>query len=118
MFGGFSSLFVYLSGSTQLASAFHQTHLVMLLTSPEAKVVKMVIALVGTLYFGFSFLHSYKKSYARNMEMEKKKEVIVKQEAALTLIDERLFKLRKVREDAEKIQQMLRIAEAQVSVKS
>jgi hypothetical protein len=116
LFGGFGSLFVYLSGSTQIARAFEYDSLVAFLTSPHAKLVKVAIAILVTLYFGFSFLYSNRKEHKRSMEIEKKRETIVKEESSLTLLDEQLFKFRQVREDAEKIREMLRIANEKETV--
>lgn len=111
LIGGFGSTFVYLSGSTQIAKAFEYNHLVSFLTSPHAKYVKLTLALLFTGYFGFSFLYSNRKAYKRSREIEKKREVISKEESSLTLLDEQLFKLRKVREDVNKISKLIRMAE-------
>ncbi len=111
LLGGFGSLFVYLGGSTQIAKAFECNNLVAFLTSPHAKSIKLAIAILVTLYFGFSFLYSNKKNHKRNMEIEKKREEILKEESFLTLLDEKLFKFRQVREDAEKIREMFLIAD-------
>jgi hypothetical protein len=109
--GGFGSMFVYLSGTTEIAKAFEYHHLVSFLTSAHAKYVKLALALLFTAYFGFSFLYSNKKSYKRSRELEKKRELISKEESSLTLLDEQLFKLRKVREDVNQIRKLIEIAE-------
>jgi hypothetical protein len=111
LFGGFGSLFVYLAGSTQIAKAFEYDSLVVFLTSPRATSIKIAFSILVTLYFGFSFLYSNRKSYKRSVQVEKKKEAIVKEESTLTLLDEKLFKFRQVREDAEKIREMLCVAD-------
>ena len=90
LFGGFGSLFVYLSGSTQIASDFEFQHLVSLLTSPQAKVIKVAIAIVVTLYFGFVSLYNNRKAFKRSVEIKKKQAEAVKKEAELTLLDEQL----------------------------
>lgn len=111
LFGGFGSLFVYLSGSTEIAQAFEYESLVVFLTSHAAKLTKIAISVLVTLYFGFSFLYSYRKTYRRNVEIEKNKEAIVKEETSLTLLDAQLFKFRQVREDAEKIREIFSMAD-------
>jgi|GEM_PF-1621971 len=113
LIGGFGSMFVYLSGSTEIAKAFEYNHLVSFLTSPNAKYVKLALALLFTAYFGFSFLYSNRKAYKRSREIEKKRELISKEESSLTLLDEKLFKLRKVREDVNKIRKLIQIAEGE-----
>lgn len=110
MLGGFSSLFVYLSGSTEIANAFEYYNLVAILSSPQAKLFKLIITIFATAYFIFSFLYSYKKNHMRNREIKNRMDEIVKLEASLTILDERLFKLRKVSEDVEKIFIMLLVA--------
>lgn len=109
--GGFGSMFVYLSGTTEIAKAFEYNHLVSFLTSPHAKYVKLALALLFTTYFGFSFLYSNKKSYKRSREIEEKRELISKEESSLTLLDEQLFKLRKVREDVNQICKLIQLVE-------
>jgi Skp family chaperone for outer membrane proteins len=111
LFGGFGSLFVYLGGTTQIAKAFECNSLVAFLSSPQAKSIKIAIAIVVTLYFGFSFLYGNRKNHKRSMEIEKKKEEIVNEESSLTLLDEKLFKFRQVHEDGEKIREMFLIAD-------
>jgi hypothetical protein len=113
LIGGASSLFVYLSGSTQVAKAFEYNHLVALLTSPEAKAAKLLIALFVTLYFGYSSLHSNWKNHKRALEIEKREQEIIQEESSLTVLDEQLFKFRKIHEDAEKICALLQAEEEQ-----
>lgn len=109
--GTFSSLFVYLTGSTQIAEAFEYHNIVAILSSPYAKALKVAITLLITTYFGFSFLYNYRKNHKRNHEIENRKEKIIKSEASMTVLDERLFTLRRVSEDVEKIFAMLLVAD-------
>ena len=110
LFGGFGSVFVYLTGSMNIAQAFEHDHLVAILTTPGAKFVKIIIAILVTIYFGFSFLYANRKSHKRAIEIEKKQQILVKEEAALTLLDEKLFKLRKIKGDVEKIVEIFQFA--------
>ncbi len=110
LFGGFGSVFVYLTGGTSIAQAFEHDHLVATLTTPEAKFIKIIIAILVTIYFGFSFLYAHWKNHKRTIVIEKKREFLVKEEAALTLLDEKLFKLRKIKAGVEKIIEIFRLA--------
>jgi hypothetical protein len=110
LFGGFGSVFVYLTGGTSIAQAFKHDHLVAVLTTPEAKFVKIIIAILVTIYFGFSFLYAKRKSDKRTSEIDKKRQFLVKEEAALTLLDEKLLRLRKIKGDVEKIIEMFQLS--------
>jgi hypothetical protein len=112
LFGGFGSLFVYLSGGPQIAQAFEYDRLVSLLMSSYATPIKITISILVTLYFGFSSLYSLRKNYRRSMEIEAKQTEIVKKESSLTLLDDQLVKLRHLHEEIEKAREMFQTADA------
>lgn len=110
LFGGLGSVFFYLTGSMSIARAFEQDYLVAVLTTSEAKFIKIIISILVTTYFGFLFLYTNRNRNKRAVEIEKKQQMLVTEEAALTLLDEKLFKLRKIKGDVEKIVEIFQLA--------
>lgn len=107
LLGGFSSCFVYLAGSTQIAQDFEHEALVVFLTHPTAKLVKLLIAILATVGMGFLFIDNAKKNHRRTLEIAKKRKLVGEKESLIARLDEDLFKWIQTREGTHEICEML-----------
>lgn len=98
--GGFSSLSVYLKGIPTLLKTFGYERAVLFLTNPKVKMVEFIMALLITLFFGFSLFYARRNTFKRNENLEKVSKNIIQREASLTVLDATLLKLKEVKKSA------------------
>ncbi len=111
LLGGFSSLSVYLGGVPSILKNFGHEKWFAFFTTREAKLVEFTLALLITLYFGFSFVFSNRKAFHRAQELEKTNKTIVQMESSLTLLDADLIKLKELKKSSLQLMRFFKITE-------
>jgi hypothetical protein len=96
VFGGFSSLFVYLGGAPQLAQQFGKPELFEFLMRPEIKTIEFLSAILVTLYFAFSFLYLNRKAFLRDQEIAKMQIYLTREENMMDVLDDLLLKVKEL----------------------
>lgn len=109
LFGGFSSLFVYLGGAPNIAKEMGKHDLFNFLTKPEVKIVQLILAIITTLYFGYSFLHMSRKNFQRDQALAKGRTVVIRKENALTILDDRLLIIKALHDTMLRISDICRL---------
>jgi len=95
--GGFSSLFVYLSGGPRFLEVLFGKRVFDVLSEPKFKIIEFCISLLMTGFLAFSFINVSRKSIKRHQEFERQKNIIVQKEGELTVLDAQLLKLKEAR---------------------
>ncbi len=111
LFGGFSSLFVYLGGAPTLAKEMGHEPLFHFLTQPNTKMIEMIIAISVTIYFAFSFLYLNRKAYKRDQEIAKIDIYLTQEENTMNGLDDKLLKLKETLTLMQKIQQFFHFSQ-------
>lgn len=103
LLGGFASMFVFLGGGPSISNALKLYQLEALLTSMPAKLVEFFIAVCLTIYFGYSHIHTNRKSFERRQELEHAEKQIVNFEKTLIEYNAKLNMLMKVKRSFRRI---------------
>jgi len=103
MLGGFGSLFIYFMGLPDIAKQAGIMALNPLLEDPVVKVVALVIIILITLYFIYSFLYTNRKSFQRDQELNKTQKKINNEEADLLEIRAKMNVLIKMKRHVKNI---------------
>ncbi len=93
-FGGFGSMFLYISAPTQLAEEFGNKDLYLALTNPTLKKIELISAILITLYFAYQSLYLNYKSFLRNREFEEMEERLIRKKNHLHKLDDELLKIK------------------------
>lgn len=95
--GGFASMFVFLGGAPSISNALKLYQLEALLTSIPAKIIEFAMAVCLTFYFGYSHIHTNRKSFERRQELAHTEKKIVNLEKTLIEYNVKLNLLIKVK---------------------
>jgi hypothetical protein len=98
IFGGFSSLFVYLGGAPKLAEETGLSNLASFLGNPEVKYIELAIAACITVYFSLAFLYVNHHAFKRDQELAKTEVLLDREETKLDLLDDKLLKIKQIAE--------------------
>jgi len=94
LYGSFSSVFVYLNGAPQITAQVGWESMHAFLTHPSVRAAEMTTAIGSTLYFAFSFVNANRKKFMRDQEIAKTQEGIVEQQGKLSVLDDKLSKVK------------------------
>ncbi|HVT63494.1 MAG TPA: hypothetical protein VHD33_08430 [Legionellaceae bacterium] len=106
LLGGFSSMFVFLTGAPNLANEMGFTRMKDLLTHPISEFIEFTIALGLTCYYGWAFFYSNYRNHLRQMELTKTKRKLELLEKKKDFLEEKLALMLKLKQ---KTQQMIDI---------
>lgn len=103
IWGGFASMFVFVSGIPNIARELDFVWLSVLLTTPFARVIQITLAVLITCYFAFAFLYSSRKSWQRQEFLQAIEKEIAHEEACLLENNHKLDMLYKVKMHVQKL---------------
>ncbi len=111
LFGGLSSLFVYLNGDSVIPEeGIKQAGFFDFLLLPEMKLVQLLSSLAITFYFAFTFIHLNRKAFKRDQELAKEQTFITREEDEMTLLDDQLLKVKEALNVMQKLEDLFRFA--------
>lgn len=96
LIGSFGSMFVFLTGTPSLSKEFGAHQILQAITSPTARVIEFLLAIALTLYYGFSNVYNFRKTFKRNDELEKTYKQIINQETESLETNAKLSMLKKI----------------------
>lgn len=103
LLGGFSSMFVFLGGIPNIANAFGLEAIADIFTRPTSQAIGLGVALLLTLYFGFSHINSNYKSMKRRRELEVTQQHITNEETSVIELNSKFNMLTKIKSHMNRI---------------
>jgi hypothetical protein len=95
--GSFASMFVFLAGGPDLAKELGFSGIFHYLTRPEIKLIQLIIAVLLISCYGFFFLYDNYHAYKHNSQVEMIKKIIRRLEKKVSIIENKLQLLNRVR---------------------
>lgn len=96
LIGSFGSMFVFLTGTPNLSKEFGAYRILNAITNPTARKIEFFLAIIVTLYYGFSNVYNFRKTFKRNDELEKAQKQITNQETETLKTNETLSVLKRI----------------------
>lgn len=103
LYGTFGSISSYLNNTHKLTQQVQWKEMHAFLTDPYMRQVQLVVAIVITIYFTFSFLNTNRKKFYRDQEIDKTQDLIIKKQGILTDLNDKLLKVKEVLISIQKI---------------
>jgi hypothetical protein len=107
LYGGFSSMFVYLNGAPEITAQLGWESVHAFLTNPWVRMAEMAGAVGSTLYFAFSFINANRKGFVRDQEIAKTQKEVVQQQGKLSMFNDRLSKVKETLLSLQRIEVLL-----------
>ncbi|MFN7095401.1 MAG: hypothetical protein ACK4M7_08560, partial [Burkholderiales bacterium] len=107
--GGFGSIFVYVDGIPKTLEhlGFHQ--LDSYISNPTVKIMELAVALIITIYFGVSYVHSNRKAFKRSQQLQITQKLVTNEESTDIEVNTKLNLIKKLKTQIRKVKYIFKI---------